>query len=149
MRAAEKQKTSLFGRAKSKAKAMPMQYASSRKNSVRPPDPEPGEELINAARINPNWEFKMGYYINPNPTVALTTPPAPPPPTPEEKAARDAADEAATKDIPNHLAKYMEIVRNVNLFSEMGIAEIESAALALTEPPHRQKVGPCGPEGCE
>lgn len=44
---------------------------------------------------------------------------------------RDAADEAMTRDIKNHMDKYCEIVRKVTLFSEMGQAEIEAAASAL------------------
>ena len=109
--------------------------AVSSKKTVPADEPKekvPEEELINAARINPNWDFVMGYYINPKPTVALTTPPAPPPETDEERKAREAKDAAATALIPSQLPRYMAIVRNVSLFSDMGVAEIESAALALT-----------------
>lgn len=76
-------------------------------------------------------EVRHGYYINPNPTCDLSTPPPPPPLTAEERAAREAKDRAATAAIPQNLDKYVAIVKNVSLFSEMGRAELEAAAKAL------------------
>lgn len=76
-------------------------------------------------------EVRHGYYINPNPTCDLSTPPPPPPLTAEERAAREAKDRAATAAIPQTLDKYVAIVKNVSLFSEMGRAELEAAAKAL------------------
>ena len=69
---------------------------------------------------NTDREFRHGYYINPNPTCNLSTPPAPPPLTAEGRAEREALDRSATGFILQNLAKYVEIVKNVSLFSEMG-----------------------------
>lgn len=50
---------------------------------------------------------------------------------PPHDPAREAADEAATREIADNMEKYCNIVRRVTLFSEMGEAEIEAAAAAL------------------
>jgi len=80
---------------------------------------------------NTDREFRHGYYINPNPTCDLSTPPAPPPLTAEGRAEREAQDRTASGFISQNLAKYVDIVKNVSLFSEMGLAELQSAAGAL------------------
>ena len=69
---------------------------------------------------NTDREFRHGYYINPNPTCDLSTPPAPPPLTAEGRAEREAQDRTASGFISQNLAKYVDIVKNVSLFSEMG-----------------------------
>ena len=43
-----------------------------------------------------------------------------------------AKDEAATAEIPSQLEKYIEMVRCVTLFSDMGEAEVEAAAREVT-----------------
>lgn len=53
------------------------------------------------------------------------------PPTATEVEQRARLDAEATAEIPKNIEKYTNIVRSVNLFSEMGDAEIEAAALAL------------------
>lgn len=78
----------------------------------------------------PEPEFRYGMYINPRPAVALTTPPTPEL-TEEYKADRIAKEAAATAGIPADLDKYIKIVRNVSLFSDMGEDELVVAAQNL------------------
>ena len=96
------------------------------------PEKQPSFFPTGALGVNAeNREFRHGYYINPNPTCALTTPPVPPPPSAAERAEREALDRAACELLSHDLAKYVAIVKNVPLFSEMGLAELEAAAKAL------------------
>jgi len=76
-------------------------------------------------------EVRYGMRINPNPAVALKTPPNPPPLTDAEKSEREAANKAASARIESSLDRYVDIVRSVSLFCEMGREELEMAARAL------------------
>lgn len=82
---------------------------------------------------NTDREFRHGYYINPNPTCDLTTPPPPPPLTAEGRAEREALDRSATGFILQNLAKYVDIVKNVSLFSEMGATPSRATPFSVLE----------------
>ena len=76
-------------------------------------------------------EYRYGQRINSRPAVPLTTPARPPPPTAKERWIRVATDGRATAAILDHLPKYISILRDVSLFSDMGDEELEEAAKAL------------------
>lgn len=89
------------------------------------------QRLKEIAEEERNVEVRYGMRINPNPAVALRAPKAPPALSPDEEAARQKRDVDGTSRIESELDRYVEIVRDVSLFSEMGDEELQMAARAL------------------
>ena len=67
-------------------------------------------------------EWRYGQRINSRPAVPLTTPKQPPPPSESMKAKRNKRDDEATAAIEANLPKYVDLLRNVSLFSESALA---------------------------
>jgi len=76
-------------------------------------------------------EFRDGYRVNPRPAVTLTVPKRPPPLDAAQQKLRDEQNQQATAEIASNLTKYIKILKDVSLFSEMGKGEHEVAAQAL------------------
>ena len=105
--------------------------ASSRHGSTSSrAQPEPAVEPAAPRVFERDLHPRHGYYINPNPSVKLEAP-ASYEPTEEEEAERRVGDQEATALVPQNVERYKKLVKKVNLFSEMGLAEIEAAASQL------------------
>jgi len=75
--------------------------------------------------------YRDGYRVNDYPAVALTTPPDPPAESEAEKREREGREAVATAAIADNLDKYIEILKDVSLFRDMGDTELELAARNL------------------
>ena len=91
------------------------------------------ERLAEMAEIEKTVEHRYGMRINPHPAVALKAPPAPPPLSADDARKREESDQKMTQSIADgvDLDKYVDIVKCVSLFCEMGQEELRMAARAL------------------
>lgn len=92
-------------------------------------------------------EFRDGYRVNPRPAVTLTVPKRPPPLDAAQQKLRDEQNQQATAEIASNLTKYIKILKDVSLFSEMGKGEHEVAAQGASSP--RACVAPWAAEGSD